>query len=80
MRVYNKETLELAFYKYVELVDFEDYVYCGWFVPNIKNPKEYFILNKNRGNILVFHRSHIKSITYANNGYTLHKTEVKKND
>ena len=76
MKIYNKETLELAFYKYVELVDFEDEVYCGWFVPNIKNPKEYLLLNKHIGNIPVFLRSHIKSITYANNGYTLSKNEI----
>ena len=77
MRVYNKETLELAFYKYVELVDFEDEVYCGWFVPNIKNTKEYYLLNKNAGVTRVFLRSHIKKITYSNNGFTLPKKEYK---
>lgn len=76
MTIYNKETLELAFYKYVELVDFENEVYCGWFVPNIKNPKEYFLLNRNHKNTQVFLRSHIKSIKYASNGYTLHKKEI----
>ena len=76
MRVYSKEVISYAFYKYVQLVDFEDEVYWGWFVPNIKNPKEYYLLNKTRDTTYVFMRSHIKSITYANNGYTLPKKEI----
>lgn len=76
MAIYSKKILEYAFYKYVELVDFEDEVYCGWFVPNIHNEREYYLLNRNHSNTRVFLRSHIKSIRYASNGYKLPKKEV----
>lgn len=76
MRVYSKEIISYAFYKHVELVDFEDYVYRGWLVPDINNPKNYLILSEHRDNIPVFKRSHIKSITYTSNGYTLPKRGI----
>lgn len=75
MKIYSEETLKLAFYKYVKLVNFEDEVFFGWFVPDIRCPKSYFILNKEYGGIYVFLRSHIKSITYVNNNYTLRKDD-----
>ena len=54
MKVYSKEIISYAFYKHVELVDFEDYVYRGWLVPDINNPKNYLILSEHRDNIPVF--------------------------
>lgn len=76
MTIYSKEILKYAFYKYVILVDFEGETYFGWFVPNIYNEREYYLLNRNHSNTRVFLRSHIKSIRYVNNGYKLPKKEV----
>lgn len=64
----NKEKVELALYSVVELTDVEDRKCTGWLVPS-ENRKEYYILPLNDiCSILVFKKSHIKSIKYLSNG------------
>lgn len=66
----SREKVDASLYNIVDLVDCDDVTHRGWIVPIHKN--EYAILSLNDGDhIHVFRASHIKSITFIRNGYTL---------